>query len=142
MRKTLAVYTKSAAPGLQDDHQGREAIEEAVRSFVITEYIRLHTQRGFQHMILDAIAKKAQEGLFRSTLSRSKLQKIIRAYKDRTKKEPGGGKREKRTQEQKTKRLRGVARRRTRGEARKLTAREKCSRTTKVCASSTEVRRR
>jgi hypothetical protein len=87
VRKTLAVYTKSGAPGLKDYHRGPEAIEEAVRSFVITEYIRLHAQRGFQNMILDAIAKKAEEGLFRSTLSRSKLQKIIRAYKDRTKKD-------------------------------------------------------
>ena len=94
VRKTLAVYTKSGAPGLQDYHRGPEAIEEAVRIFVITEYIRLHAQRGFQNMILDAIAKKVDEGLFRSTLSRSKLQKIIRAYKDTTKKEAEEQKRE------------------------------------------------
>ena len=94
VRKTLAVYTNSGAPGLQDYHRGPEAIEEALRTFVITEYIRLHAQRGFQNMILDAIAKKAKEGLFRSTLSRSKLQKIIRAYKDTTKKDQEEQKRE------------------------------------------------
>ena len=94
VRKTLAVFTKSGAPGLQDYHRGPAAIEGAVHSFVITEYIRLHAQRGFQNMILDAIAKKAGEGVFRSSLSRSKLQKIIRAYKDRTKKDQEEEKRE------------------------------------------------
>jgi hypothetical protein len=94
VRKILGVYTKSGVSGLQEYHQGPEAIEEALRTFVITEYIRLNGQRGYQNMILDAIAKKVQEGLFRSALSRSKMQKIIKAYKDKTKKEREEEKRE------------------------------------------------
>ena len=101
VRKILAVYTKSGAPGLQEYHQGPVAIEEALRTFVITEYIRLHAQRGFQNMILNAIAKKAEEGLFRSALSRSKMQKIIRGYKDTTKKEQEEEKRQAELRERK-----------------------------------------
>ena len=85
VRKTLAVYLESGAEGLRKYHQGPETVEEAVHDFVIAEYARLNGMRGYQNKILEAIEKKAAEGVFRGAISRSTLQKILQAHKDATK---------------------------------------------------------
>jgi hypothetical protein len=84
--KIQTVYEKSGIEGLRNHHQGPERIDEATCAFVITEYARLNGGRGYQKKILDAIAEKAKEGIFPCTISRSKMQKIIQAHKEATKK--------------------------------------------------------
>jgi hypothetical protein len=86
VRHILAVYKELGAQGLLDYRQGPQGIQEALCEFVIARYIQLNGIRGYQNMILAEVAGKMEEGVFRSRLSRSKLQKIIRAYKDQTKK--------------------------------------------------------
>lgn len=84
--KIQAVYEKSGMDGLRNHHQGPERIDEATCAFVITEYARLNRVRDYQNKILDAIAEKAKEGIFPCAISRSKMQKIIQAHKEATKK--------------------------------------------------------
>lgn len=84
VRKTLVVYLESGIEGLMNYHQGPETVEDAVSAFVIAEYARLNGMRGYQSKILEAIETKAEEGVFRGTISRSKLQKIIQAHKEAT----------------------------------------------------------
>ncbi len=84
--KIQAVYEKSGMDGLRNHHQGLERIDEATCAFVITEYARLNGARGYQNKILDAIAEKAKEGIFTCAISRSKMQKIIHAHKEATRK--------------------------------------------------------
>jgi len=86
VRKILTVYTKSGIEGLRNYHQGPEQMEEALASFVIGEHARLGGRRGYQRMILDAVAEKVEKGVFRRTISRSTLQKTIQAHKDATRK--------------------------------------------------------
>jgi len=81
-----AIYEKSGIQGLRNHHQGPERIDEATCAFVITEYARLNGVRGYQNMILDTIAEKAKEGIFPCAISRSKMQKIIQAHKEATRK--------------------------------------------------------
>ncbi len=80
------VYEKSGIEGLRNYHQGPDRIDEATCTFVIAEYARLNRARGYQNKILDAIAEKAKEGIFPCAISRSKMQKIIQAHKEATKK--------------------------------------------------------
>lgn len=84
--KIQAVYEKYGMEGLRNHHQGPERIDETICAFVISEYARLNGVRGYQNKILDAIAEKAREGIFPCTISRSKMQKIIQAHKEATKK--------------------------------------------------------
>jgi hypothetical protein len=86
VRNILAVYTELGAQGLQDYRVGREGIGKDLHEFVIARYIQLNGIRGYQNMILAEVAKKKEEGVFCSSLSRSKLQKLIRAHKEETKK--------------------------------------------------------
>jgi hypothetical protein len=101
VRKTLAVYTESGAEGLSKYHQGPGTVEKAVCDFVIAEYTRLNGIRGYQNKILEAIEKQAEEGLFRGSISRSKLQKILQAHKETTKKKQEDEKREAELKKQK-----------------------------------------
>lgn len=93
VRKVHAVYTDSGIEGLRNYHQGPERTDETLSAFIIAEYAKLAGKRGYQGMILDAIAKKVGEGLFRGTISRSKLQKTIQAHKDATRKKQADDKR-------------------------------------------------
>jgi len=81
-----AVYEKFGIEGLRNHHQGRGRIDEATCAFVVAEYARLNGAWGYQNKILDEIAEKAQEGIFPCAISRSKMQKIIQAHKDATRK--------------------------------------------------------
>lgn len=86
IRKIQAVNRKSGIKGLQNHHQGHERTDEATCAFVVAEYVRLNGARGYQDKILDAIAEKAKEGIFTSAISRSKMQKILSAHKEATRK--------------------------------------------------------
>jgi len=102
IRKVQAIYAESGIEGLRNYHQGPERTEETLSAFVIAEYIRLAGRRGYQGMILDAVAKKVEEGIFRGTISRSKLQKIIQAHKDATRKKQDDVKRQTELKRQKS----------------------------------------
>ncbi|MEI6388170.1 MAG: hypothetical protein WCQ50_16210 [Spirochaetota bacterium] len=86
IRKVQAVNKEYGIEGLRNHHQGHERTDEATCAFVIAEYIRLNGARGYQEMILDAIAEKVKEGIFTSAISRSKLQKLLSAHKEATRK--------------------------------------------------------
>jgi hypothetical protein len=81
-----AVYEKSGIEGLKNHHQGPARIDEATCAFVIAEHARLNGKRGYQNALLEAIAEKAKEGIFPCAISRSKMQKIIQAHKEATRK--------------------------------------------------------
>ena len=82
VRICYEVYLQSGIPGLRAHHQGPQRIDEATSAFVIAEYLRLDGTRGYQEMILKAVAEKAQAGKLTCAISRSKMQKIIKAHND------------------------------------------------------------
>jgi hypothetical protein len=84
--KLQAIFEESGIEGLLNHHQGPERIDDATCTFVIAEYARLNGVRGYQNKILDTIAEKAKEGIFPCAISRSKMQKIIQAHKEATRK--------------------------------------------------------
>ncbi len=78
----LTIYKKEGVEGLRDYKPGPSSIEEELKQFVIKKYIELEGTRGYQNKILEAVEEKVKEGDFQRGISRSKLQKILRKYKD------------------------------------------------------------
>ncbi len=84
--KIQALNRESGIEGLRNHHQGHQRTDEATCAFVIAEYVRLNGARGYQEKILAGIAEKVKEGIFTSAISRSKLQKLLSAHKEATRK--------------------------------------------------------
>ncbi|NIM44623.1 MAG: hypothetical protein GTO54_03170, partial [Nitrososphaeria archaeon] len=80
--KVLGVYKSLGLEGLRSYRPGPKGVEEGLKGYVIKRYIELQGERGYQKRILEEVESKAREGIFRKGISRSKLQKIIREYKD------------------------------------------------------------
>jgi hypothetical protein len=81
VRNIVSFYDKEGPEGLRDYKVGRRAVPPELQRFVIQKYVELNGTRGYQNMILEAIEKKVDEGLFFRNVSRGEVQKIIRLHK-------------------------------------------------------------
>jgi len=90
VKEIESTYRQSGIKGLREYHQGPVRIDEATCTFVINEYLRLNGTRGWQNKVLEAIAAGVKAGKFTTTISRSKMQKIINKYKHMLEKNSSG----------------------------------------------------
>lgn len=75
------IYIKDGPNGLINYKQGPQALEKELKQFIISKYLELNKERGYQKTILNMIIKKTKVGEFKKSISRSMLQKVIKAYK-------------------------------------------------------------
>ena len=80
-RTIIALYQEEGVAGLRDRRQGRQAVSESLKSFVLSKYAELEKSWGYQQAILEAVEQKVRQGVFSKGISRSMLQKILREHK-------------------------------------------------------------
>ena len=82
IRNLIEAFNTGGVEGIKNCKQGPLPVTEKLKAFVIKKYIELNKKWGYQNEILKAIMEKVEEGIFSKCISRSKLQKTIREYKD------------------------------------------------------------
>jgi len=80
--RIIKIYQEEGVEGIRNYKKGPQKVEEELVSYVIKKYIHLEGKWGYQNVILKEIEKKVEEGLFVKSISRDKLQNIIKNYKD------------------------------------------------------------
>lgn len=78
----LEIYQREGIEGLRLYRPGPAGIEYELKQFVIRRYIELEGRRGYQNTILEGIRQKVEAGEYKRGIKRSKLQKILREYRD------------------------------------------------------------
>jgi len=77
-----SIYKRNGLQGLVGYKQGPMGLEDELRNFVIDMYKKLQGNRGYQNTILSLVKQKYEKGEFESTLSRGKLQVILKEYRE------------------------------------------------------------
>jgi len=83
VKRVHEVYRREGVEGLKEYRKGPQRVEEGLKAFVIEKYVELNKKWGYQQAIVEAVHRKVEEGIFRKGISRSTLQQIIRAHKDK-----------------------------------------------------------
>ena len=104
VKRVHEVYRREGVEGLKEYRKGPQRVEEGLKAFVIEKYVELDKKWGYQQAIVEAVHRKVEEGIFRKGISRSTLQQIIRAHKDKVE---GGRKEEAEAEAQRREIVRG-----------------------------------
>ena len=94
------IYKEKGITGLFYYNQGITKIESILKDFIIKKYIELKDMRGYQNEILKLVNIDYENGIFNSKISRSKMQIIIKEYKEKCKQQKKERFEEKKKQEE------------------------------------------